>query len=106
MIVTPLSVSPAMIDRSTGAAPRQRGRSDGCTLSQGRSSSTVVGNDESVRDDDHRRSTEVEFRNETLRLQHGNPESLGDLLRRRCNEPPPTSCGSVGRVRRQLISCR
>jgi hypothetical protein len=33
MIDTPVSVSPAMIARSTGAAPRQRGSSDGCTLS-------------------------------------------------------------------------
>src|SRR4051794_15690780 len=33
MIDTPVSSSPAMIARSTGAAPRQRGSSDGCTLS-------------------------------------------------------------------------
>jgi hypothetical protein len=33
MIETPVSSSPAMIARSTGAAPRQRGSSDGCTLS-------------------------------------------------------------------------
>ena len=33
-IVTPVSVSPARIARSTGAAPRQRGSSDGCTFSQ------------------------------------------------------------------------
>ena len=32
MIETPVSASPAMIARSTGAAPRQRGSSDGCTL--------------------------------------------------------------------------
>ena len=32
MIVTPVSASPAMIARSTGAAPRQRGSSDGWTL--------------------------------------------------------------------------
>ena len=32
MIETPVSSSPAMIARSTGAAPRQRGSSDGCTL--------------------------------------------------------------------------
>ena len=33
MIDTPVSASPAMIARSIGAAPRQRGSSDGCTLS-------------------------------------------------------------------------
>ena len=33
MIETPVSTSPAMIARSIGAAPRQRGSSDGCTLS-------------------------------------------------------------------------
>ena len=33
MIETPVRSSPAMIARSTGAAPRQRGSSDGCTLS-------------------------------------------------------------------------
>jgi hypothetical protein len=33
MIDTPVRSSPAMIARSTGAAPRQRGSSDGCTLS-------------------------------------------------------------------------
>ena len=32
MIETPVSSSPAMIARSIGAAPRQRGSSDGCTL--------------------------------------------------------------------------
>jgi hypothetical protein len=34
MIATPVSLSPAMIARSSGAAPRQRGSSDGCTLSR------------------------------------------------------------------------
>ena len=33
MIDTPVSSSPAMIARSTGAAPRQRGSSEGWTLS-------------------------------------------------------------------------
>src|SRR3984957_17404050 len=33
MIETPVRASPAIIARSTGAAPRQRGSSDGCTLS-------------------------------------------------------------------------
>ena len=33
MIETPVRSSPAMIARSTGAAPRQRGSNDGCTLS-------------------------------------------------------------------------
>ncbi len=32
MMLTPVRSSPAMIARSTGAAPRQRGSSDGCTL--------------------------------------------------------------------------
>ena len=32
MIVTPVRSSPASIARSTGAAPRQRGSSDGCTF--------------------------------------------------------------------------
>src|SRR6266511_977409 len=42
-MVTPVSASPAMIDRSTGAAPRQRGSSEGCTLSQSGSSSRLSG---------------------------------------------------------------
>ena len=33
MIVTPVSVSPAMIARSIGAAPRHLGISEGCTFS-------------------------------------------------------------------------
>ena len=33
MIDTPVSASPASIARSIGAAPRQRGNSEGCTLS-------------------------------------------------------------------------
>ena len=33
MIVTPVISSPAISARSIGAAPRQRGTSDGCTLS-------------------------------------------------------------------------
>ena len=33
MIATPVSSSPAMIARSIGAAPRQRGKSDGWTFS-------------------------------------------------------------------------
>src|SRR5918995_1477179 len=36
-MVTPVSRSPAMIARSTGAAPRQRGRREGWTFSQSRS---------------------------------------------------------------------
>ena len=31
-MLTPVRSSPAMIARSTGAAPRQRGSSEGCTL--------------------------------------------------------------------------
>ena len=54
-----------------------------------------LGNDDPVRDDDHRRGTQLEARNETLRLQHGNPESLGDLLRGGCSGSTPTSGGSV-----------
>ena len=34
MMVTPLSVSPAMMARWIGAAPRQRGNSEACTLKQ------------------------------------------------------------------------
>ena len=33
MIVTPVAASPAISARSIGAAPRQRGIRDGCTLS-------------------------------------------------------------------------
>src|SRR3954454_1695546 len=40
MIVTPVSSSPAIIERSAGAAPRQRGRSDGWTLSISKSESS------------------------------------------------------------------
>ena len=34
MMVTPLSASPAMMARLIGAAPRQRGSSEACTLKQ------------------------------------------------------------------------
>ena len=34
MIMTPVSASPAMIARLIGAAPRQRGSSEACTLKQ------------------------------------------------------------------------
>ena len=34
MMVTPVSLSPAMIARWIGAAPRQRGSSEACTLMQ------------------------------------------------------------------------
>ena len=34
MTITPVSVSPAMIARWIGAAPRQRGRSEPCRLKQ------------------------------------------------------------------------
>ena len=40
MIDTPVCSSPAMIARSTGAAPRQRGSSDGWTLSISKSDSS------------------------------------------------------------------
>ena len=44
MIDTPVTSSPAMIARSTGAAPRHRGSSDGCTfsISQRDSSGSVM----------------------------------------------------------------
>jgi hypothetical protein len=37
MTLTPVRSSPAIIARSIGAAPRQRGRSEGCTFSIGTS---------------------------------------------------------------------
>ena len=40
MIVTPVAASPAISARSIGAAPRQRGIRDGCTLSIGHSLSS------------------------------------------------------------------
>ena len=40
MIVTPVTSSPAISVRSIGAAPRQRGISDGCTFSIGNSLSS------------------------------------------------------------------
>jgi hypothetical protein len=40
MIATPVCSSPAMIARSTGAAPRQRGSSDGWTLRISKSASS------------------------------------------------------------------
>ena len=62
MIVTPVSASPAMSARSTGAAPRQRGSSDGWTLSQSRSASSASGTMQPVGDGDDRRRAEVEAR--------------------------------------------
>ena len=47
-IVTPVSSSPARIARSTGAAPRQRGSSDGCTLSHSAWSSSACGIEQAV----------------------------------------------------------
>ncbi len=54
MIVTAVSVSPAMMARWIGAAPRQRGRREACRLKQPRrgASSTARGKNEAVGDDD------------------------------------------------------
>jgi hypothetical protein len=40
MIDTPVRSSPAMMARSIGAAPRQRGSSEGCTLSSSNADSS------------------------------------------------------------------
>ena len=80
-IVTPVSASPAMIARSTGAAPRQRGRSDGWTFSQSRSSEQLLRDQRPVRGDDDRRvAREL---GQPLGLLHRNPQPLGRLLRGR-----------------------
>ena len=95
-IVTPVSASPAMIARSTGAAPRQRGRSEGWTLSHGRSASSAGGIEQPVRADDDRRRAEIEPRRGPLRLKDGDPEPLGDDLRRRRGEPAAASRRRIG----------
>ena len=100
MIVTPVSASPAMIARSTGAAPRQRGRSDGWTLSQSALGEQLRRDEQAVRDDDDGRRAEVEPRLEPLGLQHGDPEPLGgDLGRRRGELASAPAGGASGRVR-------
>ena len=53
-IVTPVVSSPARIARSTGAAPRQRGSSDGWTLSQSELARAGRGDQEPVGADDDR----------------------------------------------------
>ena len=97
MIVTPVSSSPAISARSTGAAPRQRGRSDGCTFSQRRSCEQRLGNEAAVRDCDHRRRAEVQAGLERVGLQHRDPERLcGCLGRRRASFRPRPAAHPVG----------
>ena len=86
MIVTPVSGSPAMSARSTGAAPRQRGRSDGCDVEPEPLVEQRLGDDEAVRDRDDDRGTEIEARLEPLGLEHGDPEAFRGLLGRRRHE--------------------
>ena len=57
-MVTPVSSSPAMIARSTGAAPRQRGSSDGWTFSQRWRSSSVARDQPPVGDEHDRLGVE------------------------------------------------
>ena len=95
-IVTPVSVSPAMIARSTGAAPRQRGSSDGWTFSQSRSSSSSVGIERAVRGDDDHAAPSPGNDGQPLGLLDRDPEPLGGLLRRRRAQlpaPPPRPVG-------------
>ena len=54
------------------------------------------GHHEPVRDGDYRRRTQLESGDQALELQDGNPEPLGDLLRRGRDKPAPTPGRSVG----------
>ena len=92
-IVTPVCVSPAMIARSIGAAPRQRGRSDGCTLSQSaRSSSTSGMSNPYAATTTCRRGARCSRR--ASQAARRDPEPLGDVLgRRRASfRPRPRAC--------------
>ena len=57
---TPVTASPARIARSTGAAPRHRGRSEKCTLTIGTRSSTCGLDEPAERDDDAELDTGVD----------------------------------------------
>ena len=56
MMVTPLSASPAMMARLIGAAPRQRGKSEACTLKQPSRGTSRIGfrQDQAIGHDDRR----------------------------------------------------
>jgi hypothetical protein len=94
MIVTPVSASPAMMARWTGAAPRQRGRSEAWTLikpSRGKSSNrcgrnlAVSGDDAEIGMEGFKRLVKRSAA-QPLRLQdgHSSGDGLG-LHRRRCH---------------------
>ena len=105
MIVTPVSTSPAMSARSTGAAPRQRGRSDGCTFSQSRSPSSGLGDDEAVRDGDDVVGAEIEPGLEPLGLEHRDTETSATFFAGGAASLRPRPGGASGRVeqRRDLV---
>ncbi len=85
-IVTPVRESPAISARSTGAAPRQRGRSDGCTFSHSARERSDVRDQQPVRGDDDGVGRDVDVLVETWRLLHRNAEPFGNFLRRRRRE--------------------
>ena len=90
-IVTPVSSSPARIARSTGAAPRQRGSSDGWTLSQSARSSSDGGMQQAVgADDDRVDGLGRQLR--PLRLVHRDAEPLA-------RPPSPAAARACGRGR-------
>ena len=82
-IVTPVRASPAISARSTGAAPRQRGSSDGWTLSQSARVEQRLGDQQPVRGDDDGVGRDLDVLVEPRGLRDRDAEPLGDLLRRR-----------------------
>ena len=106
MIVTPVSESPAMSARSTGAAPRQRGRSDGWTLSHSRSASTSSGTIKPY-------ATATTVGAPTSRPSWGESGSSTGIPSRRAVSLAgeraslrPLPAGASGRVISERISCR
>ena len=96
MIVTPVSVSPAMIARSTGAAPRQRGSSDGWTLSHRWRARRPAGTIAPYAHVTIGVGGKLHGLVESLGLKHRDAELLGGDLRRRRIEPPPAARRPIG----------
>ena len=111
MIETPVSASPAMIARSTGAAPRQRGSSDGWTLSISKSLQQGLLDERAERahDDDvglGRGDPRAGLGPvDVLGLVEVDAEALGDARDRRCGQRRPRPAGRSGRVTTSTGRC-
>ena len=105
-IVTPVSRSPAMIARSTGAAPRQRGSSDGWTFSQSRSLEQLLGDEHAVAGDDDDPAPRRGTRSSRSGCSTGIPSRSAASFAGGAAILRPRPGGRSGRVTRSSISWR